>query len=90
MNEERIYTPNPVIVALLLVCIFGSFFAVGYMLMDWMRENEREELSDTLRRWAKLARADAEYQSELDKVRPVKHDLKETPPPPPTLAPEVE
>lgn len=78
MEQERIYTPNPVIVALLLVCIFGSFFAVGYILMDMMRENDREELNDTIRRWAREAKAK------------VAHELHETPPPPPTLAPEVE
>lgn len=77
-TEERIYTPNPVIVALLLVCIFGSFFAVGYMLMDWMRENEREELDSTIRRWERETKAK------------VAHELHETPPPATTVAPEVE
>ena len=79
MEQERIYTPNPVMVALLVVCISGGFFALGYILMDWLRESKQEEqIEQTLRRWAQEAKAKTAQE------------LRETPPPPPTLAPEVE
>ncbi len=78
-QEESSYTANPAIVALLLLSVFGAFFAIGYLLMDYARQDEREEIGRGLKRWAKAASGSVKPQ-----------EFHETPPPAPTLAPEVE
>ena len=78
-QEESVYTVNPVVIVLLSLCIFGVFFSVGYLLMDYASNKEREEIGNGLKRWAKAASGAVKPQ-----------EFRETPPPAPTLAPEVE